>query len=80
MGLKNTEQFTEQMQTLTYFAMGIGLLWAVLCLIIGGMLLSGSGSNPSKRNLGITAILLACVGLYIVSKSYTIAGWAISIG
>ncbi|MGE7983614.1 hypothetical protein [Solibacillus sp. NPDC093137] len=78
---KNSFISAEVMEDLTgivYLIMGIGLLWAVAWIVIGGMLLSSSGSNPQKRSAGLGAILLACVGVYIIFKAYAIAGWATS--
>ena len=64
----------SSMQDLVYVIMGIGALWAVAWVVIGGMLLAGSGSNPQKRSGGLVAIAVACVGIYVIYKSYTIAG------
>lgn len=69
----------NSMQDLVYVIMGIGALWAVAWVVIGGMLLAGSGSNPQKRSGGLVAIAVACVGVYIIYKSYTIAGWAAAL-
>lgn len=77
--ITNENSLMSSMQDLVYIIMGIGALWAVAWIIIGGMLLSGSGSNPQKRSGGLVAIAVACVGVYVIYKSYTIAAWAAAL-
>lgn len=72
----------EEMADLTrvvYLIMGMGLLWAVLWIIVGGMILSSAGSNPQKRMSGFAAIGAACVGLYIIYRAYSIAAWVTNL-
>ena len=73
------DSFMGSMTDLVYIIMGVGALWAVAWIIIGGMLLAGSGSNPQKRSGGLVAIAVAAVGIYIIYKAYTIAGWAAAL-
>ena len=84
-GIKSTDinatdnGFFSELTNLVYIVMGVGGLWTVTWLIIGGMLLGGSGSNPQKRNGGIAAIMTACLGIFVIYKAFTIAGWAANI-
>lgn len=68
------------LQKIVYLVMGVGGLWGVLWIVIGGMLLAGSGSNAQKRSGGMGALAVAAIGLFIIYKAYDIAGWAIKIG
>ena len=72
--------FFSSMKNIVYMIMGLGGLWCVAWIAIAGMLLGGSGSNPQRRNAGIAAIATAAVGVFVVYKSYDIAGWAVNIG
>lgn len=74
-----SDSLMGSMQELVYLIMGVGALWAVGWIVIGGMLLAGSNSNPQKRSGGLVAIAVACVGIYVIYKSYTIAGWAAAL-
>lgn len=76
----DTKGLFSSLKQVVYLIMGIGGVWSVAWLIIGGMLLSGSGSNAQKRTAGIAAILCACGGIYVIFKAYKIAGWATGIG
>lgn len=76
----NAKGLFSSLKEVVYLIMGIGGVWSVAWLIIGGMLLSGSGTNPQKRGAGIAAILCACAGIYVIFKAYKIAGWATGIG
>ncbi|MFJ7890518.1 hypothetical protein ACIQYL_20875 [Lysinibacillus xylanilyticus] len=75
-----TETLFTNLNKVVYLVMAVGGIWAVIWIIIGGMLLSGSGSNAQKRTAGMGAIMVAAVGVYVIYKAYTIAGWALSIG
>lgn len=77
---EGTASLFSNLKNVVYLIMGIGGLWAVGWIIIGGMLLAGSGSNPQKRTAGMGAIAVAAVGVYVIYKAYTIAGWAIGLG
>jgi len=82
-GIKNTGNTTglfSDLQNVVYLVMGIGGFWGVLWIVIGSMILSGSGGNPQKRGTGIGALFVACVGLFVIYKAYDIAGWATGIG
>lgn len=75
-----TDTLFASLKNVVFLIMGIGGLWAVGWIIIGGMLLAGSGSNPQKRTAGMGAIAVAAIGVYVIYKAYTIAGWAIGLG
>lgn len=75
-----TGSFFNSLEKIVYLVMAVGGIWAVIWIIIGGMLLSGSGSNAQKRTAGMGAIMVAAVGVYVIYKAYTIAGWAVNIG
>lgn len=82
-GIKNTGDTSglfADLQNVVYLVMAVGGFWGVLWIIIGAMLLAGSGSNPQKRSGGIVALGVACVGLFVIYKAYDIAGWATGIG
>lgn len=74
------DSFFKSIEKIVYLVMTVGGMWAVIWIIIGGMLLSGSGSNAQKRTAGMGAIMVAAVGVYVIYKAYTIAGWAVNIG
>lgn len=75
----STDGLMGSLTKIVYLIMGVGALWAVVWIIIGGMLLAGSGSNPQKRTGGLAAIGVACIGVYVIYKAYTIAGWAVNL-
>ncbi len=60
--------------------MALGGFWILACLIIAGMKLSGSGSNPQKRTEGLIALAFTALGGFIIIKAYDIAGWVNSFG
>ena len=70
----DTSGLMSSLSGIVYLIMGVGALWAVAWIIIGGMLLAGSGSNPQKRSGGLAAIAVACIGGFIIYKAYTIGG------
>lgn len=76
----DTSGLFADLQNVVYLVMAVGGFWGVLWIIIGAMLLAGSGSNPQKRSGGIGALGVACVGLFVIYKAYDIAGWATGIG
>ncbi|MGF9979097.1 hypothetical protein [Viridibacillus arvi] len=77
---KGTASLFKDLKEVVYLVMGIGGVWSVVWVVIGGMLLSGAGSNPQKRSAGMGAILCACVGLFVIYKAYDIASWAVGLG
>lgn len=82
-GIKNqgdTSGLFADLQGVVYLIMALGGFWGVVWIIIGAMLLAGSGSNAQKRSGGIGALGVACVGLFVIYKAYDIAGWATGIG
>lgn len=70
----------DDFENIIVIVMTIGILWSLLCIIFGGMLLSGSGGNPQRRTTGIIAVLCSAAGIFVIYKAYDIAGWVASIG
>jgi hypothetical protein len=69
------------LKNIVYLIMGIGGLWSVAWIVIGGMLLSGSGSNAQKRSGGLAAIAVAAIGVFVIYKANDyIANWAVGLG
>ena len=79
-GAGNTAGLFDDLKNIVYLIMGVGGIWCVAFLVIGGMLLGGSAGNPQKRGSGIAALGSACIGLFVIYKAYDIAGWATGIG
>lgn len=83
----NTTGFTESLDTsfvskfkaINSMIITIGIILCVIFLVVGGITLGASNGNPQKRSIGISAIICACVGVYVVYKSRMIAGWVIGI-
>lgn len=68
------------LKNVVYLVMAIGGFWGIFWLVFGGILLSGSGSNPQKRSQGFLAICMAALGIFVIYKAYDIAGWAMNLG
>lgn len=79
-GAANTGDLVKDFKSIITIVMTIGILWVVLCIVIGAMLLSGSVGNPQRRTAGIIAVLCAAGGAWIIYKAYDIASWATNIG
>ncbi|WP_260678693.1 hypothetical protein [Planococcus salinarum] len=82
-GIKDTggtSGLFDDWQNVIYLVIGIGGFRGVLWLVIGAMLLTGSGGNPQKRGTGMAALFSAVVGLFVVYKAYDIASWATGVG
>lgn len=58
----------------------IGVIWCIFWLIVAALTLAGSNGNPQKRNVGISAIVFVIIGIFVLYKSYDIAGWATGLG
>lgn len=52
-----------------------GGIWVLGCLIVGCMLLAGSGSNPQRRTGGLVAIAMALVSGIVLVNAYDMVGW-----
>lgn len=76
----DTNGLFTSLKNIVYLIMSIGGLWSVAWIVIGGMLLAGSGQNPQKRTGGMAAIAVAAIGVFVIYKSNDIAGWAIGLG
>lgn len=78
--LKNSTVFTD-LKNIVYFITGVGGFWVIGCLIFAGMKLSAAqGGNPQARTQGFTGILMAGIGIFIIVKATTIAGWFAGFG
>lgn len=75
-----TDSLFDSLQQVVYLVMAVGGFWGILWIVIGGMMLAGSNSNPQKRSGGIAALCVAAIGLFVIYKSYDIAGWAVNLG
>lgn len=73
------KSFIKKFKAVNSMIITIGIILCVIFLVVGGITLASSNGNPQKRSIGISAIICACVGVYIVYKSHMIAGWVISI-
>lgn len=72
-------KFISKFKAINSMIITIGIILCVIFLVVGGITLAASNGNPQKRSIGITAIICACVGVYIVYKSRMIAGWVIAV-
>ncbi|KZE68009.1 hypothetical protein AWM68_17715 [Fictibacillus phosphorivorans] len=78
--LKNSKIYTD-LKNIVYFVTGIGGFWVILCLLFAGMKLSAAqGGNPQARTQGFIGILMAGLGIFIIVKATTIAGWFAGFG
>ena len=78
--LKNSAVFTD-LANIVYFVTGVGGFWVIGCLIFAGMKLSAAqGGNPQARSQGFVGILMAGLGIFIIVKATTIAGWFAGFG
>lgn len=58
-----------------YFIYGVGGLVVLSSLIVAAVLLSTSGSNPSRRAAGFGALGMAALGGYVLVKAFDIASF-----
>lgn len=78
--LKNSKIYTD-LSNIVYMVSAVGGFWVILCLIFAGMKLSAAqGGNPQARTQGLVGILMAGVGVFIIVKATTIAGWFAGFG
>lgn len=78
--LKNSKIYTD-LGNIVYFVTGIGGFWVIGCLIFAGMKLSAAqGGNPQARSQGFVGILMAGLGIFVIVKATTIAGWFAGFG
>lgn len=76
---KLDKKFLKKFKSLNDIIMSLGIVLCVIFLVVGGITLASSMGNPQKRSIGISAIICACIGAYVVYKSRMIAGWMIGI-
>ena len=74
-GGDGVESFLDQAMSMNNLILALGGFWVVACLIIAGMKLAGSSSNPQKRTEGLIALAFVAVGAFVIVKSSDIAGW-----
>lgn len=78
--LKNSKIYTD-MNNIIYLITGIGAIWSLGCIIFAGMRLSAAqGGNPQARTQGIVGVLMAGVGIWVIVKASTIAGYFAGFG
>ncbi|MGS2779900.1 pilin [Robertmurraya sp. GLU-23] len=78
--LKNSKIYTD-LANIVYFVTAVGGFWVIGCLIFAGMKLSAAqGGNPQARSQGFIGILMAGLGIFIIVKATTIAGWFAGFG
>ena len=73
--LNGGQDFLNQVKDINNLILAIGGFWVVACLIIAGMKLAGSSSNPQKRTDGLIALVFVAIGALIIVKAYDIGGW-----
>lgn len=69
----------KSLKTIANMVTTIAIILSVISLVFGAIKLSFGGGNPQSRNLGIGAIICACIGAYVAFKAYDIVGWAVAI-
>ncbi|MCU1808145.1 pilin [Cytobacillus firmus] len=78
--LKNSKIYTD-LANIVYFITAVGGFWVIGCLLFAGMRLSAAqGGNPQARTQGFIGILMAGLGIFIIVKATTIAGWFAGFG
>ncbi|QCJ45603.1 hypothetical protein FAY30_26505 (plasmid) [Bacillus sp. S3] len=78
--LKNSKIYAD-LANIVYMVTAVGGFWVLLCLVFAGMKLSAAqGGNPQARTQGFIGILMAGVGVFIIVKAQTIAGWFAGFG
>lgn len=78
--LKNSSIFKD-LEKIVYFITGVGGFWVIGMLIFAGMRLSAAqGGNPQARTQGFVGILMAGIGIFVIVKATTIAGWFAGFG
>lgn len=78
--LKNSKIY-DDLKNIVWAVSAVGGFWVLLCLIFAGMKLSAAqGGNPQARTQGFVGILMAGVGVFIIVKASTIAGWFAGFG
>lgn len=70
----------NSLNDIVYLVMAVGGFWVIICLLFAGMKLSAAQGNPQARTQGFIGLAMAAIGLFIIVKSYTIAGWIAGFG
>jgi hypothetical protein len=77
--IKNSSIYGD-LNNVVYLVMAVGGFWVLMCLIFAGMKLSAAQGNPQARTQGFIGLAMAGLGLFIIVKAYTIAGWIAGFG
>lgn len=77
--LKNSSIYSD-LDSIIYLIMAVGGFWVIACLLFAGMKLSAAQGNPQARTQGFIGLAMAAIGLFIIVKSYDIAGWIAGFG
>jgi hypothetical protein len=77
--IKNSSIYGD-LSNIVYFIMAVGGFWVLACLIFAGMRLSAAQGNPQARTQGFVGLAMSALGLFIIVKAYTIAGWVAGFG
>ncbi|MDE5055248.1 pilin [Niallia taxi] len=78
--VENSKIF-DDLNNVIYLITAVGGFWALGCLIFSGMKLSAAqGGNPQARTQGIIGLVMAGVGVFVIVKAKTIAGYFAGFG
>jgi hypothetical protein len=77
--IKNSSIYGD-LSNIVYLVMAVGGFWVLICLIFAGMKLSAAQGNPQARTAGFVGLAMSALGLFIIVKAYTIAGWVAGFG
>lgn len=77
--IKNSSIYTD-LSNIVYLIMAVGGFWVIICLLFAGMRLSAAQGNPQARTQGFIGLAMSALGLFIIVKAYTIAGWVAGFG
>lgn len=77
--IKNSSIYND-LDNIIYLIMAVGGFWVIACLLFAGMKLSAAQGNPQLRTQGFIGLAMAAIGLFVIVKSYDIAGWIAGFG
>lgn len=80
-GTAQNSKIYDDLNNVIYLITAVGGFWALGCLIFSGMKLSAAqGGNPQARTQGIIGLVMAGVGVFVIVKAKTIAGYFAGFG
>lgn len=80
-GNAQNSKIFDDLNNVIYLITAVGGFWALGCLIFSGMKLSAAqGGNPQARTQGIIGLVMAGVGVFVIVKAKTIAGYFAGFG